>query len=143
MSRILYSLGDHLWIGSKAAVANRISRLYDIDAFLDLGQKPFLYPRVQNIHLLDPPPLDRIYRHIDQKRPGSLLLFSDDGISGAPEIAAGQLMRERDLTMRGALEIITRSHPDIRPDPLLLDQVEKWVELNNFLRESNNALWLQ
>ncbi len=143
MSHILYSLGDHLWIGSKAAVANRISRLYDIDAFLALGQKPFLYPRVQNIHLLDPPPLDRIYRHIDQKRPGSLLLFSHDGISGAPEIAAGQLMRERDLTMRGALEIITRSQPNIRPDPLLLDQVEKWIELNNFLRESNNELWLQ
>ena len=143
MSHVLYSLGDHLWIGSKAAVANRISRLYDIDAFLDLGQKPFLYPRVQNIHLLDPPPLDRIYRHIDQKRPGSLLLFSHDGISGAPEIAAGQLMRERQMTMRGALQFIARLHPDIRPDHALIERVEKWVELNNFLRGSNDDLWLQ
>ena len=137
MSRTLFSLGGRLWIGSKAGVANRF--FCDIDAFLGLGQKPV--PRVQNIHLLDPPPLDQIYRYIDQKRPGSLLIFSDDGISGAPEIAAGQLMRERDMTMRGALQFIARSHPDIRPDPVLLERVEKWVELNNFLRGSNE--WLQ
>lgn len=130
-------------MGSKATVANRIYCLYDINAFLGLGKHPLLFPRTQNIALVDPPPLDKIYRHIDQKRPGSLLLFSDDGVSGAAEIAAGQLMRERKITMQEALWCITRVHPEIRPDPVLVRRIDKWVELNNFLHGSNDALFLQ
>ena len=133
MSRILYSLGDGLWIGSKSGIARRMTALYDIDAFLGLGKNPVFYPRIHNISLVNPPPLDEIYQHIDDKRPGSLLIFSDDGISGAPEIAAGQLMRERDMTMETALRYIRNSCSDIRPDPVLLQQVEKWSLHNNFL----------
>lgn len=143
MSHTLYALGDRLWMGSKPAVASRISRLGGIRAFLGLGQHPLVYPNVWNIPLCYPPPLDKIYRHIDQKRPQGLLIFSDNGVSGAPEIVAGQLMRERQMTMQEALEFISQQHPEIRPNPDLIQDVEKWVELNNFLRGSNDALWLQ
>ena len=129
MARV-YKIVDGLWI-SNAHILSRLHRFPEIGTFLSLRMHQAAIPNMLHVEMEDGKSirmstLDDVYAIIDRLRADGILVISDQGISRAPAIVAGQLMREG-MNMEKALAEIQRVSPNICPHPVLLESVQQWV----------------